>query len=125
MATGPKYRSQKVNRYRLSELMKLILCHIGNGIERGEIVEKCYGLERRYCGFYTDPCMYPKELRNYEHLYRKKQPVITKTLSRLEKRGLVRLLMQSQYVKKISLTEQGRTVVQELKSDVGVDSNGK
>jgi len=125
MTVGAKYKSQKVNRNSLSELMKFILCHIGDGIERGEIVEKYYGLERRYCGYYTDPCMYPKELRDYEHLYRKKQPVITKTLSRLEKRGLVQLIRQNQYVKRISLTKKGRTVVQELKSAVYVDYTGK
>jgi len=58
--------------------------------------------------------MRAKELRDYEQLYRKKQPVITRTLSRLEKNGLVRLTRRDRYVKKVELTLKGTRIVREL-----------
>ena len=105
--------SQKVNRKRLSRLMSNILAHVDgdDGIERGELVASLYNVERRYCGHWTDPCMRPKELREYERRYRRAQPTITRALKKLESRGLVRLIRHQRYVKKVILTAHGRIEV--------------
>ena len=114
--SASKYEGRKVNQKHLSKLMRDILGCIdsADGIERGQLVASLYGLERRYCGHWTDPCMRPKELREYERLYRKKQPVITRTLCRLAKRGLVRLIRHGKYIKKIELTSEAKKAVEEL-----------
>lgn len=57
MVTCAKYKDPKVSR------LKFILLRIGDGIERGDIIEERWKLKRRYCGYYTDPCMRSKEHR--------------------------------------------------------------
>ena len=121
MSSQPMSGIQKVNQKHLSGLMKAILAHIDetDGIERGEIVERVFGLERRYCRFYTDPCMRPKEKQDFERRYRCVQPVVSRCLRKLENRGLVRLIRHGRYVKKVDLTLQGRMLKEkEAKSQV-------
>ena len=104
----------KVNN-RFSELGRWILRNTGDGIERGDIVARFYGLEKLYCHFYVDPCFRPKERREYDCKYRYAQPRVTMTLKRLEKRGLVHLIRPGgKYVKRIRLTEEGKAVAEEL-----------
>ncbi len=115
MPSASKYESGKVSQNHLSDLMRFILLHAADGIERGEIAEHFYGLDRRYRGFYTDPCMPPKHKRAYERRYRRVQPVITRTLKRLQNRGLIELRCHGQYVKEIHLTAQGRVLLELIK----------
>lgn len=112
--TQRKYGGQKVNHKCLSKLMWAILSHtdINKGVERGELVECIFELPRRYCNFYTDPCMSPKEKRKYERRYRRAQPAITRALKRLEQRGLVHLTRHKKYVKRVNLTSEGRVLMQ-------------
>jgi len=114
---GSIYGYHKVNRKRLSSLMVEILLCIGDGIERGVLVKHVFGLERRYCGYFSDPCLRGKQKRDYEDRYRRAQPVVTRTLKRMEKRGLVQLIRHSKYVKQVSLTEEGRIVARRLEAD--------
>ena len=114
MLTESKYKGQKVNQKGLSQLMKFILVNIGDGADRGEIFSHYYGLERRYCSFYTDPCLRGKELRDYEKLYCKKQPVFSKALKRLAEKGLIQLIRHGRYVKEIQLTQEGSLLTNEL-----------
>jgi len=125
MSLKVKYRSQKLNHNHLSPLMEFILLNAGDGIERGQIVEKFYGLERRYCGWYTDPCFTPKEKRDYEHRYRRIQPVVTRALNRLAVRGLVQLIRRGLYVKEIRLTSEGKSIAQHLKGNEDMSSKSK
>lgn len=125
MPTESKYESQKVNLNRLSKLSRWILLHTGDGIERGQIVEGFYKLERRYCNWYTDPCFTPKEKRDYERRYHRAQPVVTRTLKRLEQLGLVQLLRQACYVKKVRLTGEGKALAQKLNNERGTNTNVK
>ena len=106
---------RKVNTIFLSDLARWILLHTGDGIDRAEIVQKFYGLERLYRGWYVDPCFTAKEIFEHERLNRHAQPRVSMTLKRLEKRGFVRLIRRRRYVKKVLLTAQGKTVVEELK----------
>lgn len=110
-----RYKSRKVSHKRLSRLMRAVLSYIDidKGVERGEIVECIFGLQRRYCGYFTDPCMSLNEKRKYEHRYRRAQPVLTRCLRKLENRGLVRLIRHGRYVKRISLTPQGIMLTQQ------------
>jgi len=114
MSSEQKYESQKVSRNRLSNLMKFILVNVGDGADRGEIFSLYYELERRYCRFYNELCMRGKTLREYETLYRSKQPVFTKALKRLEEKGLVKLLKHGHCVKGIGLTPEGILLAAEL-----------
>lgn len=114
MRTETIYSFSKVSRNRLSHQMKFILVNASDGADRGEIFSNYYGLERRYCGYFTDPCMRVKELREYERLYHDKQPVFSKALKRLEEKGLVSLIKHGSYVKRIQLTPDGQSVVAEL-----------
>ena len=116
--TQRKYGGQKVNHKHLSKLMRAILSpiDIDKGVERGELIERIFELPRRYCNFYTDPCMSPKERRKYERCYRRAQPSITRALKRLEERGLVRLTRHKRYVKRLNLTPQGKLFVDMLTS---------
>jgi hypothetical protein len=113
-SSRPNYEGQKVNRRHLSALMKFILVNVGDGVDRGEIFSRYYCLERRYRGYYTDPCMCGKELREYERLYHNKQPVFSKTLKRLEEKSLVLLIKHGSYVKRIQLTPEGHLVAAQL-----------
>jgi hypothetical protein len=108
------YEGQKVNQKHLSALMKFILVKTGNGADRGEIFSTYYRLERRYCGYYTDPCLRGRYLQEYERLYRDKQPVFSKALKRLEERGLVSLIKHGNYIKRIQLTPDGQCAATEL-----------
>lgn len=119
MLSESKYESPKVNRNRLSMLMRWILEHTGNGIDRGQIVEGFYGLERRYCKWYTDPCFTPKEKWEYERRYRLVQPVVSRTLRRLETRGLVQSTRHGRYAKRIQLTAEGKIIAKELTETYG------
>ncbi|MCX5638835.1 MAG: hypothetical protein NTX52_14250 [Planctomycetota bacterium] len=114
MPSEQKYKSQKVSRNCLSMLMRWILEHTGNGIDRGQIVEGFYGLDRRYCKWYTDPCFTPKEKCEYERRYRLVQPVVSRTLRRLETRGLVQSTRHKRYIKRIQLTAEGKIIAKEL-----------
>ncbi len=108
-----KCSSQKVNRNRLSKLMMAILNYVDgtDGVERGELVQYVFGLERRYCGYYSDPCMPPREKREYERRYRRAQPVVSRCLRRLESKGLVHLIRHGRYVKAVALTSDGMAAV--------------
>ncbi len=108
-------RGQKVNHKRLSSLMKLILVHSADGIERGALVEAIFGLERRYRGYDADLCLRGRQKMDYETRYRRVQPVLSRSLRRLEERGLVELARPGRYAKQIALTEQGKQVVRELR----------
>jgi DNA-binding transcriptional ArsR family regulator len=114
VSSKSNYEGQKVNRKHLSGLMKFILVNTGDGADRGEIFSNYYGLERRYCGYFTDPCMKKNELREYERLYHDKQPVFSKALKRLEEKGLVSLIRHGSYVKRIQLTAEGKLIAKEL-----------
>ena len=114
MLSESKYKSQKVSRNRLSKLMRWILEHTGNGIDRGEIIARYYGLEQRYRGFYTDPCLRGKEQKEYERQYHLVQPVVSRTLRRLERRGLVQSMRHERYIKRIQLTAEGKIIAEEL-----------
>jgi len=108
MIVATKSRSPKVAKTRrLSPLARWILQHAGTDIDRGEIAEGFYGLERFYCGAYVDPCLTRKEARERYIKDRRAQPAITKTLKRLESLGLVELVRRPRYVKKIRLTARG------------------
>lgn len=121
MPSELKYENKKVSQNHISALMKFILLSAGGGIQRGEITEKFYGLERRYCGHYTDPCLRRKEKIRYEYQYRRAQPATSKVLKRLERRGLVRLIRHGKYVKEVCLTEKGKLIAQKL-NQVGSDN---
>ena len=108
------YNGQKVNRNRLSMLMRWILEHTGDGIDRGQIVEGFYGLERRYCKWYTDPCFTPKKKCEYERRYRLVQPAVSRTLMRLESRELIQSTRHGRYIKRIQLTADGKIIAEEL-----------
>jgi len=112
-----KTRPQKVSRGALSAIMKSILVCIGSCMERGSLVESLYGLERRYRGWYTDPCFGEKEKQAYEQTYARIQPVVTRSLNRMEKRGLVTLMRHGRYVKWIALTDKGKVLAGELCED--------
>jgi len=114
MLTHSKYKSQKVNPFRLSKLARWILLNTGDGIERGQITEGFFEIARLYCGWYVDPCYTPKETRDRAGKNGKAQSLTTKTLRRLEQLGLVSLVRQKRYVKAVKLTESGKAVVREL-----------
>ncbi len=99
---------------RLSELARWILQNTGDGIERGDIIAKYFGIERLYCGFYLDPCFRPKERRRHNRRYRYSQPRVTMTLKRLHQRGLVQLIRHGRYVKEVHLTTEGILMAQKL-----------
>ena len=124
MPSELKYENKKVSQNHLSALMKFILLKADGGIQRGDIAEKFYGLERRYCGHYTDPCLRGKEKIRYDQQYRRAQPAISKTLRRLEKRGLVQLVRHGKYVKEVCLTEKGKLTTQKL-NQVEINNQGK
>ena len=114
MLTDSKYKRQKVNQKGLSQLMKFILVNIGDGIDRGEIIARYYGLERRYCKWYTDPCFTPKEKCEYERRYRLVQPAVSRTLMRLESRELIKSTRRGRYIKRIQLTAEGKIIAEKL-----------
>jgi hypothetical protein len=109
-----KCGSQNLSRKWLSPVMRFILAHGRNGIERGALVECIYGLERRYRGFDVDLCLRGTEKTDYEHRYRRAQPVLSRSLKRLERRGLVTLVRHGQYVKAVTLTDKGRVLAGQL-----------
>jgi DNA-binding transcriptional ArsR family regulator len=115
---------KKVSRRKLSPLMIEILHAIGDGIERGALVEKLYGLRRRYRGWYTDPCLRGNTKREHDRRYRNAQAVLSRTLKRLQRRGLITLVRKHEYVKAVSLTEKGRMVVNQVWS-TGKDFEGE
>ena len=107
MPSELKYEKQKVSQKHLSALMIFILCNTDGKTERGDIVEGFYGLDRRYCGYYTDPCLRGKQKSCYELRYRRAQSAISKALRRLNERGLICLIRRGRYVKEVCLTEDG------------------
>ncbi len=109
-----KCASRKLSQLRLSGLQERILAHADSGLERGEIAQGEYELERRYRGFYTDPYMSRAGKKSHEVRYRRCQPAITKSLRRLETRGLIKLIRKGPYVKALELTDSGRKLVQEI-----------
>ena len=121
MPPESKYEGQKVSQSHLSSLMKCILLSADGGIQRGEITENFYGLERRYCGgYYVEACLRGKQKNDYDRRYRRAQSAISKALRRLEERGLVHLIRHGKHVKKVCLTEQGALMAQKL----GQSGNG-
>ena len=114
MPSQSKYENRKVSRNHLSALMTFILLNADGGIPRGKITERFYGLDRRYSGYYADPCLRGKQKSRYENRYRRAQPSISR---RLEKRGLVRLIRRARYVKEVCLTEKGSLLTQILHKD--------
>lgn len=112
--SASKYEGGKVSRNHLSELMKWILLNAGDGIDRGTVIERFYRLERRYCGYDANLCLRGKQKRDYERRYRRAQPVVTRSINRLAKRGLVNPIKPGSYVKLISLTEKGKAVAESL-----------
>ena len=110
MPSQSKYENRKVSRNHLSALMRFILLNADGGIQRGEITERFYGLERRYLGYFADPCLRGKQKSRYENRYRRAQPSISKALRKLEKRGLIRLIRRDKNVKHVHLTEKGKTM---------------
>ena len=125
MPTESKYEGQKVNNKRLSELAKWILVNADNGIKRGEIVERYFGIERLYCGFYVDACYSIRGKRRRQRRCRRIQPQLSMALKRMEQRGLVQLIRHRQYVKKICLTAKGEILAQQLKSNEDSNNNNK
>lgn len=125
MPSQSKYEKQKLSQKHLSSLMKFILLNADGGIQRGEIAERFYGLERRYSGYYTDPCLRGKQKSRYDRQCRRAQPAISKVLRRLEKRGLVRLIRRGRYVKEVCLIERGKAISNVLVNpDNSKKSNG-
>jgi len=114
MPSEDNLRVPKVNLKRISKLSCWILQNTGDGIERGEIVARFYKLPRLYCKFYVDPCFGPKQQREHDRKFRYAQPRVTMALNRLEKRGLIQLIRHGKYVKRICLTENGKTISNEL-----------
>jgi len=114
MPSEDNLRVPKVNLKRISKLSCWIFQNTGDGIERGEIVAGFYGLPRLYRHFYVDPCFGPKQRREYDRKFRYAQPRVTMALKRLEKRGLIQLICHGKYVKRIRLTERGKTISNEL-----------
>ena len=95
--------------------MKFVLMNAGDGVDRAEIVAQYYGLDRRYCGYYTDPCYSRRKQHQFDVRSRRAQAAVTKSLDRLEERGLVELIRCRQYVKKVRLTQSGELVANTLK----------
>ena len=108
VASEGKCRGVKVNCKRLSALQAWILGKAVEGIERGEIAEGYYGLERRYCGYHNEVCLSRRKEREYQRRYRRAQSAITRALSRLEECGLVTLIRHRRNVKRVVATEGGR-----------------
>lgn len=114
MPSGVECERRNVNRRQLSRLMRFILVHADNGIDRAEIVARFYQIPKRYCGYYTDPCWSAKRKREYERQYRRAQPTVTRTLKRIERRRLIELVRRGKYVKQIRLTAAGKLLVKTL-----------
>lgn len=125
MCSESKCEGQEVNNKRLSDLAKWILVNTGDGIKRGEIVERYFGIERLYCGFYVDACYSIREKRRRQRRCRHVQPQLSMTLKRMEQRGLVQLIRHQQYVKKVCLTTKGDILAQQLKSNEDSNNNDK
>jgi len=104
---------------RLSKLQRWILHHAGEGMERSRIAEGYFGLQRRYVGWYTDPYMSRNVKKKYEARYRRRQPAITKSLLRLEDRGLVKLVRHGRCVKAVELTDVGRNLLAQIAENNG------
>ena len=121
MRSRAKYESRKVANIRLTALGCWILEHAEGGLDRGEIVAGFFGLERRYRGYFTDPCFSSKQKNAYELAYRRAQPHITKVLMRLETLGLIHLTRKHSYVKYISLTQKGEEILHLLKTSESTD----
>ena len=115
LASDNNQQSHKVSHNRLSKLMRFVLLNTGDGIERAEIIAQYYRLSRRYCKHYTDPCFSQREQREFDERFRRAQAAVTKSLYRLERRGLVELLRCRQYVKKVRLTSNGESIAHALK----------
>ena len=114
MLSKTEYSSEKLSHKRLSKLMQWILLYTGDGIERGQIIQDLYGLERGYNGCWADLCLRGKEKIRYDNKYRKVQPVLSKCLNRMEKRNLVKLIRHGRYVKRIHLTTVGRRISEHM-----------
>jgi len=112
-----RYESQKVEKTRLSPLARWIVLNAGDGIERGKIAEAFFQIPRFYCGYYVDPCLTSNEKNEHAGKYRKAQPLITKTLLRLQQLGLVELVKHGKCVKEIRSTTAGRAVAEQLVED--------
>ena len=124
MPSESQCEDQKVKEpRRLTELARWILQNIGDGIERGDITEKFFGLERRYCGCWIETCMSRRKQREYDREYRKKQPLVSYSLRRLERLGLIRPIRRRRYVKAVQLTDKGMALAQELKTRNCIDTS--
>ena len=115
---------RRLNR-QLSDLQEFIVLRALEGIERGVIAEEYFGLERRYKGFWTDPCFSLREKQAYEQRYRRAQPAISRALRTLEACGLVELLRHRRYVKKVRATAQGKKVAEALSADEREQTPGR
>ena len=100
-----EHEGETVNRF--SKLMRWILLNAGDGIQRGEITSGYYGLERRYVGFYPDPCLSRSSEAQHQRQYRRAQPAVSRALARLAARGLVELVRHGTVVKAVRLTARG------------------
>jgi hypothetical protein len=116
MRSESKCKAQKVANVQLTTLASWVIQHTDGAIDRGEIAAGFFGLERRYCGYFTDPCFSSKKRQEYEKEYRRAQPRITRTLKRLETLGLVHLTRQNSYVKQMRLTNKGKEAAAQLKN---------
>jgi hypothetical protein len=114
MLTSNRSATQKRRRRAVSELARWILLNTGDGIERSKIAEGFFKLERLYCGYYLDPCFTISEAKERNSKYKKAQPLITKTVYRLEQLGFVRIIRRKKYVKEVYLTDKGKAIAEEL-----------
>ncbi len=123
MPSESKYERPKLSQNHLSALMRFILLNTGTGMQRGEIAEQYYDLERRYCGCYIDNCLHGKQKIHYERHYRRAQPAISKALKRLQKRGLIRLIRHGRNVKEVFLTIEGKEVKEQIQKQLSYEKN--
>ena len=106
-----EYGAQIVESHRSSQLARWILLNIGKGITRSRITKGFFEIEPFYCGWHVDACLTPEEKKKRDKKCRKAQPLITKTLDRLEQRGFVTLIRRRRNVKEIRLTKKGQKLV--------------
>jgi DNA-binding MarR family transcriptional regulator len=51
--------------------------------------------------------------------------VVSRTLKRLQERGLVELIRHSRYIKKICLTAKGKILAEKMNKTTGLNDSGK
>jgi hypothetical protein len=126
MSAKTKCGVQNVAISRLSPLARWILqqAEARDGIERGQIAEGFFGLSRFYRGFYVDPCLTRNQRRDRDRVYRRAQPLISKTLKRLEAAGLIELIRCNHYTKLIRLMARGVELANELNNTAPITDHG-